>query len=190
VSVPLHCLCHRGSLPTKSTRINANTKLVLRFFHSYLAIQSTRPSTIGFAFRDSPVGLLAWIYDKLVAWSDNYPWTDDEVLTWVSIYYHSVSGPESSSYIYYEALHDPKIMVPGVQGYIDVPLGLADFPIEISNTPKAWWSTLGPIVYSKSYDKGGHFAGWERPDALAEALNEMFGKGGGAAGVVEGRSGY
>jgi hypothetical protein len=33
----------------------------------------------------------------------------------------------------------------------------------------------------------GHFAGWERPDALAEALSETFGKGGGAAGVVEGR---
>jgi hypothetical protein len=77
------------------------------------------------------VGLLAWIYDKLVTWSDNYPWTDDEVITWVSIYYHSVSGPESSSYIYYEALHDPNITVPAVQGYIDVPLGLADFPIEL-----------------------------------------------------------
>jgi hypothetical protein len=91
-------------------------------------------------------------------------------------------------------------MTPRSQGrfcksYIDVPLGLADFPIEISNAPNAWWSTLGPIAYSKSYDKGGHFAGRERPDALAEALSEMFGKGGGAAGVgaagvVEGKSGY
>ena len=89
-----------------------------------------------------------------------------EVLTWVSTYYFSVSGPESSSYIYYEALHNTKITVSIVQSYIDMPLGLADFPVELSNAPKAWWSTLGPIVYSKSYDKGGHFAGWERTRLL------------------------
>ena len=157
---------------------------------SYLAIQSSKPSTIGFSLRDSRVGLLAWIYEKLYAWSDSYPWTDYEVLTWVSIYYFSTAGPDASSYIYYEALHDNKVTVPVVQGYIDVPLGLADFPVEISNAPKAWWSTLGPIVYSKSYGKGGHFAAWERPEDVAEALNEMFAKGDGAEGVVKGRSGY
>lgn len=27
---------------------------------------------------DSPVGLLAWIYEKLVAWTDGYDWSDDE----------------------------------------------------------------------------------------------------------------
>lgn len=46
--------------------------------------QSTKPSTIGFALNDSPVALLAWIYEKLHDWTDNYPWTDDEILTWVS----------------------------------------------------------------------------------------------------------
>ena len=30
----------------------------------YIAIQSTRPQTIGFALNDSPVGLLAWIVEK------------------------------------------------------------------------------------------------------------------------------
>lgn len=188
MSVPLHCLRYCGCWTHKGFLASHQSRAYI--VHSYVAIQSTKPSTIAFGLKDSPIALLAWIYEKLVAWSDKYPWSDDEVLTWVSIYYFSVSGPESSAYIYYEALHDTKITVPVVQGYIDVPLGLADFPVEISNAPEAWWSTLGPIAYSKSYDKGGHFAGWERPDALAEALNEMFGKGGGAAGVVEGRCGY
>ncbi len=44
----------------------------------YFMVQSTKPQTIGYSFADSPVGLLAWIYEKLVAASDNYPWTDDE----------------------------------------------------------------------------------------------------------------
>jgi hypothetical protein len=34
---------------------------------------------------DSPVGLLAWIYEKLHYWADSHPWTDDEIFTWVGI---------------------------------------------------------------------------------------------------------
>jgi hypothetical protein len=47
----------------------------------YLAIQSTKPSTIAFSHADSPVALLAWIYEKLHSWSDAYPWTSDEILS-------------------------------------------------------------------------------------------------------------
>jgi hypothetical protein len=51
----------------------------------YLKQQDTRPQTLGYALQDSPVALLAWIYEKLQSWSDSYAWTDDEILTWVSI---------------------------------------------------------------------------------------------------------
>ncbi|KAF8851949.1 alpha/beta-hydrolase [Acephala macrosclerotiorum] len=156
----------------------------------YLAIQSSKPATIAFSHADSPIALLAWIYEKLSSWSDDYPWTPNEILTWVSLYYFSRAGPEASSYHYYEALHGQVIKVGVVQSYIDVLLGLADFPVEISNAPKSWWGTLGPVVWSESYGKGGHFAGWERPEDVVEGLCKMFGKGGGAEGVVEGRSGY
>lgn len=44
----------------------------------YAKQQSTKPQTLGYALQDSPVGLLAWIYEKLVVWTDEYPWTDDE----------------------------------------------------------------------------------------------------------------
>lgn len=39
---------------------------------------STQPQTIGYSLADSPVGLLAWIYEKLVNWTDGYKWDDDE----------------------------------------------------------------------------------------------------------------
>lgn len=45
---------------------------------AYSQIQSTRPHTLGYGLADSPVGLLAWIYEKLHEWTDAYPWTDDE----------------------------------------------------------------------------------------------------------------
>lgn len=54
---------------------------VSRLFTSgmgYMRQQSTRPQTLGYGLSDSPVGLLGWIYEKLVAWTDKYPWTDDE----------------------------------------------------------------------------------------------------------------
>lgn len=44
----------------------------------YMLQQSTRPQTLGYGLHDSPVGLLAWLYEKLVKWTDEYPWTDDE----------------------------------------------------------------------------------------------------------------
>ena len=44
----------------------------------YYKVQSTRPQTLGYGLADSPVGMLAWIYEKLVKWTDSYPWTDEE----------------------------------------------------------------------------------------------------------------
>jgi hypothetical protein len=37
---------------------------------AYAHVQRTRPETLAFALRDSPVGLAAWILDKWWAWSD------------------------------------------------------------------------------------------------------------------------
>jgi len=47
----------------------------------YYEEQSTRPQTLGYGLADSPVGLLAWIYEKLVCWSGDYKWDDDEGLS-------------------------------------------------------------------------------------------------------------
>lgn len=49
---------------------------------------------------------------------------------------------------------------------------------------------MGPVVYESEHERGGHFAAWERPDAIAGDLQRMFGRGGGAFGVVENRVGY
>ena len=51
------------------------------------------------------MGLLAWIYEKLHDWTDEYPWSDDEIFTWVSVYAFSRAGPGASLRIYYEFIH-------------------------------------------------------------------------------------
>lgn len=146
--------------------------------------QSTRPHTIGFALADSPVALLAWVYEKLHDWTHEYPWTDDEVLTWISIYAFSTAGADASVRIYYENMNGGA----GSQGdgYNGaVPLGLSYFPFDLIVPPSAWGRTLGPVVFEKRHEDGGHFAAYERPEKLADDLRTMFGKGGGAESVVK-----
>ena len=44
----------------------------------YFTQQQSNPQTLNYGLADSPAGLLAWIYEKLVDWTDSYPWEDDE----------------------------------------------------------------------------------------------------------------
>ncbi|KAF8257163.1 alpha/beta-hydrolase [Lactarius quietus] len=153
----------------------------------YYAEQTTKPQTLGFSLADSPVGLLAWIYEKLVTWTDSYPWTDDEVLTWVSIYWFSRAGPAASVRIYYEsALTVNRARFPKTS----VPIGLSFFPKELLHLPRALLRAQGKIVFESEHEVGGHFAAYEQPEALVGDLRKMFGKSGPAAGVVPGCSGY
>ncbi|PPQ92837.1 hypothetical protein CVT25_004325 [Psilocybe cyanescens] len=149
----------------------------------YFMEQTTQPQTLGYSLADSPVGLLAWIYEKLVNWTDNYPWEDDEVLTWVSIYWFSTAGPTASTRIYYERTKQ-KITAPPT-----IPHGVSFFPQELFNVPRFWTRTRYR-VFEAEHDSGGHFAAHEKPDELVEDLRKMFGRGSPAYGVVEGKPGY
>ncbi|KAI4523992.1 alpha/beta-hydrolase [Schizophyllum commune Loenen D] len=171
---------------------------------AYGSIQETKPQTIGYALADSPVGLLAWIYEKLVAWTDRYQWTDDEVLTWVSVYWFSRAGPAASVRIYRESVYPKRKVVhpDGETVYLNreippepanaptVPMGMSQFPKDIYVYPKAWKHTLGNVVFEAEHNSGGHFAAHEKPEALVGDLRAMFGRGGPAYGVVPGKEGY
>lgn len=131
--------------------------------------------------------------EKLHDWSDhaNYHWTDDEVLTWVSIYQFSRPGPAATQRIYYEERYrQPEPTFDEVAKYIDVPLGISHAPKELAVLPIAWHETMGPIVFQRKWDKGGHFAAHEQPEMLVADLREMFGRGGGGYGVVKDAHGY
>ncbi|KAL8914703.1 MAG: hypothetical protein Q9171_000716 [Xanthocarpia ochracea] len=159
----------------------------------YSGIQSTKPQTLGYALADSPVGLLAWIYEKLHDWTDDYPWTEDEILTWVSVYLFSTAGPAASLRIYRESTHadDEGMAIRAkARAFVpDVKLGLAYYPKDIYVHPRSWGKSLGPVVFEHMNEKGGHFAAWECPESIAGDLKEMFGRGGGAEGCVKGKDG-
>lgn len=157
----------------------------------YMIQQSTRPQTLGYALHDSPVALLAWIYDKLHLWTDNYPWTDDEILTWVTIYLFSAAGPAASTRIYYETGEDGSLSASmSIPAPASVKIGVAQFKNELMRYPMSWTKLLGSTVRATEYPRGGHFAAWEVPDLLVGDVREFFGKGGPAFGVVSGRNGF
>lgn len=150
----------------------------------YREIHSTKPHTLGFALADSPVALLAWIYEKLHDWTDNYPWTDEEIITWVSIYYFSEAGADSSIRFYYETLRLQMAVGDQVGQFNDLlkwnptPLGLSYFPKDLVLLPSSWGRTLGPVVFERRHEEGGHFAAYERPELLVEDVKEFARKSG------------
>ncbi|KAK4560541.1 hypothetical protein LTR86_005738 [Recurvomyces mirabilis] len=154
----------------------------------YRLLQCSKPQTLGYSLHDSPIGLLAWLLEKLHDWTDNYPWTDDEILTWVSIYYFSTAGPAASLRIYYESIHHPQngIGRERTQQWIPkVKLGLCHSPKEITVVPSTWARTLGPVVYEDFKGRGGHFAAHEVPDEIVGDLRKMFGKDGPCYKITE-----
>ncbi|KAG6919621.1 hypothetical protein DXG01_003485 [Tephrocybe rancida] len=143
----------------------------------YFAIQSTRPQTLGYGLTDSPVGLLAWIYEKLAASvAPDMPFTDDE-------------SPAASLRIYYEVVKSQ-----GKDALVEkedtvIPLGHSYFPKEAINLPKSWHKAPN-LVFEAEHESGGHFAAFEQPEALVADLRAMFGKNGPAFGAVKGKTGW
>lgn len=177
----------------------ARSKWFLEEGSGYRSEQSTKPQTLGYGFADSPVALLGWIYEKLHDWTDDYPFTDDEICTWISLYWFSTAGPAANVRIYYEAVHawssaDPnvaKVTRERVGEHIDhVKIGYSHQPQELRPVPKTWVKKLGDVVFERDSERGGHFFAFEMPDQLVKDLRDMFRKGGGAYGVVKGRKGY
>ena len=173
---PKHCKAYHSNMPlpnAQAPKEEVQRAGLARFSNqesAYFQLQSTKPQTIGYALADSPVGLLSWIYEKLVTWTDNYPWTDDEgaeghfddgpfsltsypshwrlstvVLTWISIYWFSRAGPAASVRIYKEVRDTFRSK--GAAPPITIPTGYSHFPGELIVYPR---KCVQKIFYIKS----------------------------------------
>jgi hypothetical protein len=185
VKHPLLALQHAlGPYSEREKAGKERNKWFLEEGAGYRQLQASKPQTLGYALQDSPVGLLAWMYEKLHDWTDGYEWGDDEILTWVSVYWFSTAGPAASLRVYYEAVHDQSPKGDAIhrdrtgQWIPKVKLGLLHAPKELTVVPKTWGRTLGPVVFESEKKKGGHFAAHEIPGELVADLRTMFGKGG------------
>jgi pimeloyl-ACP methyl ester carboxylesterase len=133
----------------------------------YNQLQSTRPQTLAYGLTDSPVGQLAWIAEKVAAWSAE-PIDRDRLLTNVMLYWLTGTA-NSSARLYYENLHSWSM--PENSG---VPTGVAVFAEDVSI--RRYAEEANTIVHWSEFDRGGHFAALEAPDLLVADIRAFFEK--------------
>ena len=150
------------------------------FFHKesgYFHLQSTKPQTVAFALNDSPVGLCSWILEKRRTWSDcdgqvERRFTQDELLTTMTIYWATQSFGTSARY-YYEAVHNP--WHPSHEGrLVDAPTAVCVFPKEVILMPRRWVERNYNLQRWTVQPSGGHFAPMEEPERLVEDVRAFF----------------
>ena len=143
---------------------------------AYASLQATKPQTLSFALRDSPVGLAAWITEKFRSWSDcggdlESVVSLDTLLTDISLHWFS-DGLTASLRLYKEGRRRPLAFGPGER--VDVPLGMALFPKELPTPPRSWVERVFDVRRWTHMPVGGHFAALEQPHLLAEDIRAFF----------------
>ena len=140
---------------------------------AYAKQQATRPQTIGYSLVDSPVGLLAWILDKFLEWTDteDSPFetiSRDRLLDDVTLYWLTRSGA-SAARIYYESHGGVNAFDPDLR--VDVPSAITVYPRDIEKCPRAWaQERYCQIVRWGTPETGGHFPSLEVPQYFVKDL--------------------
>ena len=156
---------------------HANLKHWLDEETGYQWIQGTKPQTLSFALTDSPVGLAAWIVEKFRSWTDcggevETALTRDQMLANISFYWFT-GAIGSSFYPYYFRKRRGWPVSP--ERPAQAPVGYAAFPHEMIRPPRAFAEPSFPHLRRwTNFEKGGHFAAMEQPEALAQDVRAFF----------------
>jgi pimeloyl-ACP methyl ester carboxylesterase len=154
-------------------RAFAASKHYQRWDSGYSKQQSTRPQTVGYGLVDSPAAQLAWIVEKFWAWTDcdGHPenaLSRDEMLDNVMLYWVTGAGA-SSARLYWESFS-----AFGSQDRVELPTGVASFPKEIMQSPRAWCEANYNVTHWTTMPRGGHFAAFEQPELFVEDVRKFF----------------
>jgi pimeloyl-ACP methyl ester carboxylesterase len=141
---------------------------------AYARLQATRPQTVAYGLNDSPIGLAAWIVEKLRRWSDcdgdlDRSFSRDEILTLLTIYW-ATQTIGSSIRLYYETSHSSTMN----WGVPDVPTALAMPPADMFPTPKEWAARFNRIDRWTELTRGGHFPEHEVSEEMAADIRAFF----------------
>ena len=141
--------------------------------NGYLAIQSSRPKTLGYALHDSPIGQLAWIAEKFAAWTDpKKPLIEDAVdidqfLAIASTYWHGGGGAGSANALW------ESFRAMGWGAQTATPKGVIAFNAD--ELTRALIDPMKAVPHWTEYADGGHFPAMEHPDRLVADLRTFYG---------------
>ena len=142
----------------------------------YRTQQATKPQTLSYAMMDSPVGIAAWIIEKMHAWSDlknkdiESVYSKDKLLANVMIYILTETF-NTASWIYYGRREEGGRFFPKNFKRITVPTGIAIYPAEMSEwPPRSYVERIFNIKQWTEMKNGGHFAAMEQPELFIEDI--------------------
>jgi len=167
-------------LPEDMAELTPEEQDMLKKAHLYQEVgsgyakqQATRPQTLGYGLQDSPVGQAAWIYEKLLDWTDStgpdgMPLSFDEVLDNITLYW--LTGTATSSARFYW-----ENTTPDLTSLVELPTGISQFAGDLFNASRRWVERAFPqIDYWSQQSVGGHFPAWEQPEIFGEELRKYF----------------
>jgi pimeloyl-ACP methyl ester carboxylesterase len=145
----------------------------------YSTEHRTRPQTIGYALADSPVGLAAWITEKISRWTDpRSELSRDTVLDNLMLYWLPRTGG-SSARLYWESFRDVTRWLEGPlepHDTVHAPVGATVFPYELQRPSRRWAARrFTDIRHWSEPDRGGHFPAWEQPKVFVAEVEAFFG---------------
>lgn len=146
----------------------------------YRAQQSTKPQTLSYAMNDSPVGVAAWILEKMTSWSDTdgdnveSAYTKDQLLTNIMVYVLTRCF-NTASWIYYGRREEGGRVLSPEGERVEVPVGCAVLPKEfLAWPPRSYVERIYNVQHWSEFPRGGHFAAMEEPELLAEDIQRFF----------------
>jgi microsomal epoxide hydrolase len=142
----------------------------------YRTQQATKPQTLSYGMMDSPVGVAAWILEKIYFWSDlrdnniESVYSKDTLLANIMVYVVTKTF-NTASWIYYGRREEGGRFFPKEFKKIKIPTGIAIFPAEMSEwPPKSYVDRIFNIKQWTEMPCGGHFAAMEQPDLLVNDI--------------------
>ena len=147
--------------------------------NGYRTQQATKPQTLSYAMMDSPVGVAAWILEKMHGWSDlkgkdiENVYSKDQLLTNIMVYV--ITGTfNTASWIYYGRREEGGRVLSPEGRRVEVPTGCAVFPAELlAWPPRSYVDRIYNVTQWTEMPHGGHFAAMEEPDLLIEDIRRF-----------------
>ena len=142
----------------------------------YRTQQATKPQTLSYGMMDSPVGIAAWIIEKMYSWSDlkdddiESAYSKDTLLANIMVYIVTKTF-NTASWIYYGRREEGGRSFPSDFKKIEIPTAAAIFPAEMSEwPPRSYVDRVFNIIQWTEMPRGGHFAAMEEPELLVRDI--------------------
>jgi hypothetical protein len=148
---------------------------------AYGTMMAVRPQAIGYGLTDSPAGLAGWmlVHPGFATWTygaaPDESMTKDEVLDDVTLYWLTHSATSAARLSWENRVAGAASAAGQTIPEVSVPVAISIFPEDVYRAPESWARRAYPnLIYFHEVDRGGHFAAWERPQLLSEALRAAF----------------